>query len=202
MTTNHKITVPTHAMEQLKRDTVTITGLRASGVYLTYPMFVHSLMKGMPTPAEELHHACTGMSGEAGELLDQSKKVWVYGKPLDLKHLIEELGDLRFYYQATLNMLGITDEDIQAQNTMKLQLRYPNGVYSDAQAQARADKVPGAGRNFIGQPDPMKDPPLNPFAWEARERTPAIPQTNTPILEQLTGVPDPLGTGPLEPETK
>lgn len=37
----------------------------------------------------------TGVSGEAGELLDAVKKSVVYKKPLDRENVVEELGDLR-----------------------------------------------------------------------------------------------------------
>lgn len=48
---------------------------------------------------------------------------------------------MRFYYQAMLNMFGLTDEDVCAMNMSKLQKRYPTGVYRDQDAIARADKV-------------------------------------------------------------
>lgn len=110
----------------------------------SYPTFVETLFKQMADVSSTLHHATTGMAGEAGELLDMSKKVWANGKPLDVEHMVEELGDLRFYYQAALNMLGLSDEHIQAHNMHKLNLRYPGGLYSDELAQKRLDKNPGA----------------------------------------------------------
>lgn len=110
----------------------------------TYPTFVETLFKNLDTVSATLHHATTGMSGEAGELLDMTKKVWANGKPLDVEHMVEELGDLRFYYQAALNLLGLSDEHIQAHNMHKLRARYPGGMYSDELAQKRLDKNPGA----------------------------------------------------------
>jgi NTP pyrophosphatase (non-canonical NTP hydrolase) len=122
-----------------------------------YRTFVTNLMKTMPTPAEELHHAGTGIAGEGGEILDVTKKVWVYNKPLDVPHLIEELGDLRFYYQAMLNLLGITDDMVIAQNMQKLRVRYADGKYSDAAANARVDKALSAeGSKGTGTPAPRK----------------------------------------------
>lgn len=150
---NFKVKLPTDLHEQVVQDTLLIGAKRTEGVYVSYPDFVNRLMKAMNTPAEELHHACTGMAGEAGELLDASKKVWVYNKLLDVPHVIEELGDLRFYYQAALNMLGLTDADIQAANTVKLMKRYPEGIYSDSAAQARKDKDPAYDRKFMGKPE-------------------------------------------------
>jgi hypothetical protein len=137
-----------------------------------YDTFVANLMKSMDSPAQEFMHATIGMSGEAGELIDIAKKVWVYNKPITSEmqaHIVEELGDLRFYYQAMLNLFALTDEQIQAANITKLRKRYAEGKYSDAQAQARADKPeeqglsaagakgtgPEAARKFMGQPQPL-----------------------------------------------
>jgi NTP pyrophosphatase (non-canonical NTP hydrolase) len=164
---NFKVTLPEDYRKSLVQDIIEIKERQAQvGGLPEYEQFVWNLAKGMATPAEELHHATTGMTGEAAEALDISKKVWIYNKPLDVVHLMEELGDLRFYYQACLNLLQITDETVVAQNMKKLSVRYADGKYSDTQAQARADKVPplsghghkGAGsvepRKFMGQPPP------------------------------------------------
>jgi len=105
-----------------------------------YQNFVEVLFKKMETPAATLMHASVGLSGETGELLDACKKQWVYGKPLDVENVIEELGDIRFYYQAALNHLGVTDEQVIAANRLKLEKRYPDLVYKDEHAIARLDK--------------------------------------------------------------
>lgn len=120
-----------------------------------YPAFVNNLFKEMASAHDELHHAGTGIASEAGEILDITKKVWVYRKPLDVLHLLEELGDLRYYYQAALNMLGLKDEDIVAENMNKLSVRYADGKYSNEQAIARADK--GQERRFMS-PDAAPSP--------------------------------------------
>lgn len=140
---------------QIEGQTLAIRAKRASGEYIPYAQFVENLGKAGPDMASELHHHTTGMAGEAGELLDATKKVWIYGKPVDVEHIIEEMGDLRWYFQAMLNMLGLTDEDIQAANTVKLMKRYPEGVYSNEQAIARADKLLPAPepRKFMGMPE-------------------------------------------------
>lgn len=105
-----------------------------------YEDFVNNRFKYMADPASSLHHAATGCSTEGGEILDCSKKVWVYERELDLGNLLEEMGDLRFYYQTILNMLQMTDADIQALNMNKLAVRYPLGKYTNEHAAARLDK--------------------------------------------------------------
>lgn len=118
---------------------------REAGNVVSYAEFTDKLFKRMGDAASTLHHATTGLSGEAGEILDISKKVWVYGKELDFQNMLEELGDLRFYQQVVYNLLGISEELVEAHNMFKLSLgenaRFPNGVYTDAAAIARADKA-------------------------------------------------------------
>lgn len=106
-----------------------------------YDIFVERLFNKLDSDKSALAHAVMGITGEAGELIDAVKKHWAYGKELDVVNVIEELGDLRFYYQAMLNMFGLTDEDVCAMNMDKLQKRYPTGVYRDQDAIARADKL-------------------------------------------------------------
>lgn len=172
MPTNHRVHLSTALLSALLKK-------HHDTQHINYPQFVDGLGKGLETVALELHHATTGMCGEAGEALDITKKLWIYEKALDegvVEHLIEELGDLRWYYQAALNTLGITDEMVVGFNKTKLLKRYPGGVYSNAAAQARADKVEAPEtpkpanlyqpRKFFGQqvaqparfPDPKADP--------------------------------------------
>jgi NTP pyrophosphatase (non-canonical NTP hydrolase) len=110
------------------------------GKMISYAQFVSQLFKLMPTHADSMMHAAVGVAGEAGELADAIKKAWVYGKPLDRDNVIEELGDLRFYMQALQLLLGITDAEVIGHNSAKLEARYPDGVYSNQAAIARADK--------------------------------------------------------------
>lgn len=42
-------------------------------------------------------HGIIGMMTEAGELLDQMKKHWFYGRELDVVNIKEELGDILWY---------------------------------------------------------------------------------------------------------
>lgn len=153
---NHSIPLPPELNTKLSGQTNNVFRRVAMGEILSYPSFVDKLFKECDTVALTLHHATTGIAGEGGELLDASKKCWIYNKPLDVANVIEELGDLRFYYQKALNMLGITDEDVQAANMYKLSLgenaRFPDGVYSDQAAQDRRDKQAEGetARSFIG----------------------------------------------------
>lgn len=107
---------------------------------MSYEAFVASRFKDMGSLNQNLMHAAAGVSGEAGEVLDIIKKIWAYNKPLDIPHLMEEVGDLVFYITALCNELGVNIEEIKEQNVEKLTARYPQG-YSDKDALARKDKV-------------------------------------------------------------
>lgn len=105
-----------------------------------YDIFVAGLFKIMDPNILNQLHAAVGISGEAGELLDAIKKVWVYNKPLDRENVVEELGDLRFYMQAMMIYTGITEQEVLQHNADKLAKRYVGLKYSDAAAIERADK--------------------------------------------------------------
>lgn len=89
----------------------------------------------------DLWHAATGVSGEAGELLDAVKKHVIYKKPLDRENMVEELGDLEFYMEQVRQNLGITREETISANIAKLSIRYAGLKYSNDAAQLRADKA-------------------------------------------------------------
>lgn len=97
------------------------------------------VIKTLTPEKVDLWHMGTGVSGEAGELLDAIKKYVIYNKPLDVENIKEELGDLKFYMTKIMKELNITDEDLRVINHKKLIKRYEKG-YSDKAAQERKDK--------------------------------------------------------------
>lgn len=110
--------------------------------HIRYDIFVEKLFK-KNAACGDFMHAAIGICGEAGELGDAIKKHVVYGRELDIKNVIEELGDLRFYMQALMNIVGISEHQVLQHNALKLAQRYEGLEYSDAAAQARADKKEG-----------------------------------------------------------
>ena len=86
-------------------------------------------------------HMLLGVSGEVGELVDALKKRIIYGKPLDITNIIEELGDIEFYLEGIRQGLGISRIETLIANLEKLGKRYPEGSYADHFAQARLDKA-------------------------------------------------------------
>lgn len=79
---------------------------------------------------------------EVGNAMDLVKKLWVYHKESAAiyerlyMHLFDILGILKYRFEIE----GISAEDVIRRNQTKLGKRYPNGVYSNSDAIARADK--------------------------------------------------------------
>lgn len=93
------------------------------------------------TPVEaHAWHMATGISGEAGEILEVIKKHVIYQKPLNSDNLIEELGDIEFYLEGLRQGFGITREECLQNNILKLTKRYAKLHYDDADAINRVDK--------------------------------------------------------------
>ena len=130
---------------------------------VAYRQFVDQLAKpgdeiaaSLTADRAHLLHMVVGISGEAGELLDAVKKHVIYNKDLDMKNVIEELGDLEFYMQGVRNGLGLTRATVIEHNMKKLGARYEAG-YSDKAAQERADKNSTAKGGYMVEPEDWED---------------------------------------------
>jgi NTP pyrophosphatase (non-canonical NTP hydrolase) len=106
---------------------------------MRYDKFVYAIFK-QDEYYKMLSHAVRGICTEAGEINDAVKKHLDYEKELNLANLIEELGDLRFYMQAIMNMFSLDEQMILQVNAAKLLKRYPSLKYSNADATERKDK--------------------------------------------------------------
>ena len=81
---------------------------------------------------ERLLTAGVGINAEGGEFLEIVKKMVFQGKPwndANKHHLIIELGDLIWYIAQATHALGVSFEDVIAQNVKKLEKRYPSGSF-------------------------------------------------------------------------
>jgi len=100
------------------------------------------IIRDLTPLAAHLWHMASALQGEAGELFDAVKKPVIYGKDsFDMTNIVEELGDIEFYLEGFRQALGLTRDQTLEANMAKLGKRYATGVYSNAQAQARADKL-------------------------------------------------------------
>lgn len=80
------------------------------------------------------------MSVSAGRLLDLVKKAWVYEQELNLRAVRYELLRLEIMLGAMRELISVQRSDVLGANQAKLGKRYPQGVYTDRDAAARADK--------------------------------------------------------------
>lgn len=116
--------------------------------YEDYAAFVESLKKpgqaiidSLDPKKADLLHMSVLLADECGELVGALKKHCIYGKELDFKNVIEELGDIEFALSGIRTTLGIDRDRVLSDNVFKLNKRYSSGSYSDEQAKARADKA-------------------------------------------------------------
>ena len=79
----------------------------------------------------------------AGEFVDVIKKEYVYGKPREIKRVIQTLRGLRFGLDYMYRRFETTRAHILQLNALKLEVRYAGIMYSDQAAIARADKPAG-----------------------------------------------------------
>jgi NTP pyrophosphatase (non-canonical NTP hydrolase) len=68
-----------------------------------------------------------GLAGESGELVDLVKKVLFHGHAFDRDKFIKEAGDVSHYLNGLCAMFGISMEEVNTVNYLKLLKRYPNG---------------------------------------------------------------------------
>lgn len=113
-------------------------------------------MSRMSLVTMQLLHAGLGLSSETGELMSTIKAHIMYGKPLDVENLEEELGDVWWYFNLMCEALVTTPDRIIQMNIDKLKIRYPE-KYSDADALERKDKItcsckPGVTTCYICEP--------------------------------------------------
>jgi hypothetical protein len=93
-----------------------------------------------PIKYHHLPHSYLPIIKIAGDLLDFGKKIWIYGEdPRDLP-IHDALREME--KSLSKHALRFSREISQAKNRAKLERRYPSG-YTDAAAQARADKPAG-----------------------------------------------------------
>ena len=78
-------------------------------------------------------YAFLGLAGEAGEVVDTWKKTY-HGREMDEEKLVDELGDLFFYFTLILIQNELFLDDIILRNVEKLNARYPNGSADNGRA--------------------------------------------------------------------
>lgn len=126
----------TDALEDFEKEAF----LGAAMLLTTYETLAMRTAKDFGNQRENLMHAAMGLCSDAGEACDVIKAHTIYGKDLDVEHLIEELGDSLWFIVLGARTAGVTLEQIARSNIRKLAKRYPD-KYSDTLAVARLDKA-------------------------------------------------------------
>jgi NTP pyrophosphatase (non-canonical NTP hydrolase) len=85
-----------------------------------------------------LTYTALGLTGESGEVAETIKKTFYHGHPLDKEALSKELGDVLWYLAVMADGLGLSLEQIAAENIKKLRARYPEG-FSEERSRNRED---------------------------------------------------------------
>lgn len=80
---------------------------------------------------DHLINGALGLCGESGEFSDLVKKHFYQGHPLDIEHLVKELGDCLWYIAESATALGVDLETVMKMNKEKLEARYPSGFSAD-----------------------------------------------------------------------
>lgn len=81
-------------------------------------------------------HGVLGMISEAGELAGAIFNWLFQGQPLDKINLVEEIGDSRWFQEEAFEALGVTSEQVEAVNILKLMQRF-GGRFGEGQALMR-----------------------------------------------------------------
>lgn len=110
-----------------------VTGARygnvmdAASVISIYPLLVEKTCRSDLSHREQMINAVMGLSGETGEVVDLVKKTLYQGHPLDINHLLEELGDVLYYITWIAILFDVDMSEILFDNMRKLNDRYPDG---------------------------------------------------------------------------
>lgn len=97
--------------------------------------------KSFDTMEKNIFHMMLGFTGEIGEIADIFKQHYIYGKKLDIEHLIEEFGDVIYYIIFCCMICDIDFEnEVLDKNVKKLKVRYPDGFSNERALNRDLDK--------------------------------------------------------------
>lgn len=78
-----------------------------------------------------------GLAGEAGEFVDELKKVIFHGKPRNKEKLMSELGDVLWYVSVCCSSLGMSMGEVARANIDKLRQRHGTDDFKRHEEQTR-----------------------------------------------------------------
>ncbi|MGH2496526.1 MAG: nucleoside triphosphate pyrophosphohydrolase family protein [Ktedonobacteraceae bacterium] len=80
---------------------------------------------------DKLTLGALGLAGESGEVIDMIKKRLFQGHDIDQNKLLDELGDVFWYYTLILQSMGYSLQEVMSRNIEKLRHRYPDGFEAE-----------------------------------------------------------------------
>lgn len=92
----------------------------------SYQKLAARTLPKLSSEQEDIQHMLFGMMTELGELVDTYKKHYAYGKELDLVNVMEEMGDIMWYWAGMCTITGINTRNTLEVNINKLIARYPD----------------------------------------------------------------------------
>lgn len=120
--------------------------------FTSYQREAHKTAGTMPE-RDRVFMASMGLAGEAGEVVDELKKVHFHAKPFDRTKLVRELGDVLWYLAELATAHGVDLQEVAFVNLAKLRARHGGEGFKPHAEQKRAmeDATPPAGA-VGGQP--------------------------------------------------
>ena len=125
--------------EKTEQPTISLESGRNEYTFMVYQEQAMRTAKAIDD-VSDIMHATLGLCSEAGELATTVKKWMAYGQPLDVKNIVEEVGDIFWFAAFLCTKLNIRLEDVAVNNIAKLYERYPE-KFTDQLAADRLDKV-------------------------------------------------------------
>ena len=92
---------------------------------------------------ELLLNGVMGLCGEAGEVIDLVKKWKFQGHELNKKDILEELGDVIWYWSLACYALGVKTSEVMEANIEKLKDRYHDGFSKERSINRKENKSEG-----------------------------------------------------------
>lgn len=106
-----------------------------------YQAEAHRTAGDMPA-RDRVFMASMGLAGEAGEVVDELKKVHFHAKPFDRAKIMRELGDVLWYLAELCTAHDLDLGEVAAANLAKLRARHGGGGFKPHAEQKRDDAAP------------------------------------------------------------
>lgn len=111
-------------------------------IWAVYPTIVSATARTELSTNDQIMNSILGLAGETGEVVDLVKKHLYQGHDLDKDLLMEELGDVLFYWTwLAVLIYGFDRAEIMLRNADKLKARYPYGFDPDKSQHRKAGDV-------------------------------------------------------------